>query len=63
MNGAFSRRLDDGLGFLYPGELLLCRKEIVRPPVSPDRSKRSAAVPREETDDEFQRTKHLPAVA
>jgi hypothetical protein len=30
MNGASSRRLDDGLGFLYRGELLLRRKEIVR---------------------------------
>jgi hypothetical protein len=30
MNGASSRRLDDGLGFLYRGELLLRCKEIVR---------------------------------
>jgi hypothetical protein len=32
-------------------------------PVSPDQAKRSAAAPREETDDEFQRAKHLSAVA
>jgi hypothetical protein len=30
MNGASSCRLDDGLEFLYRGELLLRRKEIVR---------------------------------
>ena len=49
--------------FLYRGELLLRRKRDRSSPVSPDRANRSAAAPREETDDEFQRAKHLPAVA